>query len=57
MDGTYTSAVAVYNLLTQMYTSVGKVGFHGNMFTQCNRLFWTNSLIGGLTTGRQEYND
>ena len=39
-----------------MYAGIGGVGFHGNMFTQCNRLFWTNSLIGGFTTGRQEYN-
>ena len=26
------------------------------MFTQCSRLLCTNSLIGGFTTGRQEYN-
>ena len=53
----HSSAVAVYDLLNSMYTGVGRVGFHGNMFTQCNRLFWTNSLIGGFTTGRQEYNN
>ena len=42
-----TLTVAMYN---SMYTGVGRVGFHGNMFTQCNRLFWANSLIGGFTT-------
>ena len=39
------------HLADSMYTGVGRVGFHGNMFTQCSRLFWTNSLIGGFTTG------
>ena len=38
-------------LANSMYTGVGRVGFHGNMFTQCSRLFLTNSLIDGLTTG------